>query len=156
MNDADVKWLELMKLTRFDEGWWGLMKVDEVWWRSMRLMVRFVTVLQKFPVNVLFAWLTQIFVVVSTVDLLKVFRFLKVLQKFPNKNLWRSLAQSPQWGYCSSFPFPCGYVSSKRYVPSCSVAVINHWSVLASPARPLFWVLYFVVFCSSLEWEAHA
>jgi hypothetical protein len=50
------------------------------------VVIRFVTVLQKFPVNVLFAWLTQIFVAVSTVDLLEVFRFSDVLQKFPNES----------------------------------------------------------------------
>jgi hypothetical protein len=42
-------------------------------------MIRFVTVLQKFFINVLFVWLTQIFVIVLTLDLLKVFWFLKVL-----------------------------------------------------------------------------
>lgn len=49
--------------------------------------LRVVTVLQLFPVNALFAWWTQIFVAVSTVDLLEILRLSKVLQVFPNEIL---------------------------------------------------------------------
>jgi hypothetical protein len=55
--------------------------------KRSKAVVRFVTVLQKFLVNVLFAWLTQTFVAVSTVGLLEVFRVSKVLQLFPNERL---------------------------------------------------------------------
>lgn len=71
------------KLPEFDSFDSGLVRKI----REIRLQISaVVTVLQKFPVNVLFTWLTQIFVAVSTVDLLEVFRFSEVLQKFPNKS----------------------------------------------------------------------
>jgi hypothetical protein len=71
----------------------------------MGVVVRFVTVLQKFPVNVLYAWWTQIFVAVPTVDLLEVFRFSEVLQKFPRPlavmSLLESVYQAVLWlNYC--------------------------------------------------------
>jgi hypothetical protein len=43
--------------------------VDEMYRRNEFVGLRVVTVLQVFPVNALFAWWTQIFVAVSTVDL---------------------------------------------------------------------------------------
>jgi hypothetical protein len=48
--------------------------VGEMDLRNKCVELRVVTVLQMFPVNALFAWWTQIFVAVSTVDLLEILR----------------------------------------------------------------------------------
>jgi len=61
--------------------------VNEIDKRNECVGLRVVTVLQVFPVNALFAWWTQIFVAVSTVDLLEILRVSKVLQVFPNEIL---------------------------------------------------------------------
>jgi hypothetical protein len=61
--------------------------VGEMDRRNEYVGLRVVTVLQLFPVNALFAWWTQIFVAVSTVDLLEILRVSKVLHPFPSEIL---------------------------------------------------------------------
>jgi hypothetical protein len=61
--------------------------VNEMDRRNGRVGLRIVTVLQLFPFNELFAPWTQVFIAVSTVDLLEIFRVSKVLQVFPNEVL---------------------------------------------------------------------
>jgi hypothetical protein len=65
----------------------AMVTVDEMDRRNEFVGLRVVTVLQLFPVNALLAWWTQIFVAVSTVDLLEILRVSKVLQPFPNEIL---------------------------------------------------------------------